>query len=449
MYKIFRKPFMILFALFLSLTLFTFTAFADDAVAIRVGDRTYSVSEVQQYVDRAAVSLQNNLGMTLSAIYGGDEAQAFLQDAAGHFVTMGMIERKADELGLSRLTREEEDSLWDFAREYYEQLWQQMSEKISTAYPDLEDADLEEIITETLETSGYTLDEVYNDARLTLIEGRLIERFCGEIAVTDEDAAAYYQEVYVQPDRELYENDILTFEQNVLFGGLTSCYVPEGYFYIKYILLNPTETAKGSVTVAQDRLEACQLELENARTALGLAALEQEDPDALGKAGAAYQAAEQAAADAEAALEDAKSAAEAEYESFYDLIAAALESGTSFEELMTQYSVLSDMTSAGEPGYPFHPDSVIWDPRLAEAARGLKRYGDLTHPIYALDSIYLVCRMDDMVTGAYEPDAETMTQLKDNLLLEKQTGKLDELIEEWKSGVEIEMDISGLKMPAL
>lgn len=423
-------------------------AFAEEeAIAVRVGDLTYTVTEVQQYADKTASQVQDLSGMTLAQLYEENTEVSYLTDAAEHFVTVGLTELKARELGLDQLTAEEEEALRAYAREYYEALWQQLKTSAAEAYPDLSGDDLEKAISKTLEDTGYTLDSLFREAYLALLEQRLADHFCPEITVTDEEVTAYYQENCVDPDLERYENDLDLFEQNVLMNGENSFYVPYGYFYLQYIVLEPVAKVSGPVTDAEYALLDAQELLQSAQTTLNLAALETGET-AMEDAVAAYQEAARQVQGAETALSERKTEAEAQYIPFHDLIAEAMANGETFDALVERYSVYAKQNPEDFKGTPFHPNSSLWDERLRAEAASLEKTGDLSEPVYVGGNILLLCRGEDIPGGPYEPDAETFEEMKDSLLLQKQTERLDTFLAEWRQDVNIEIDISGLTMPS-
>lgn len=427
--------------------LFSAAAAEEEKIAVRVGDLSYTVSEVQQYANKSAMRVESMTGMSLIQLYEENTDVSFLTEAAEHFVTVGMVELKARELELDRLTADEEAALTQYAREYYEALWQQMTDLVEENYPDVSGTDRERVISETMEESGYTLDSLYRECYLALLEQRLADRFCPEITVTDEEAAAFFADTYVRPDRERYENDIALFEQNVLMNGETCYYVPEGYRYIKYIVMNPVSKVSTPVKEAEYALQDAQDALQTAQQALNIAALDTEGTG-LETAAAEYQRAEQAVRKAEEDLDACKTAAEAEYLPFRALVGNAMAEGETFDALIERYSVYAEKNTEGFKGYPFHPGSGNWDERMRDAAAALGAEGDLSAPVYVNGGIYLLCRMEDVVCGEYQPDAETLEELKENLLLQKQAEQLDELIAGWKQDVNVVIDISELKMPA-
>lgn len=408
---------------------------------MRVGDQSYTVEEVQRYIDRAALNLQMTVGMEAADIY--EDPQEFLSEAAEYFVTKKILEDKFAEYGLDELSEDDEQALNLAAQQAYEQIWQAVSKQIEENYPDFADGD--RVVTETMETAGYSMDDLYDAARRELLQQRLLKQLCPDTDMTIEEARDWYLQEQVEPCRERYESDVPLFEQEILIPGSMSAYVPEGYYYIKYISLKPDGDIADALQDAELTVIETAKEKQAAYDALAQAALMEDADPAAAREG--YRKAEQALQEAESVLETAIAAAEEAFQPMADVVKTAMNDGVSFEELINRYSSRPEMNSADEPGFPFHPDSEVWDARIREAATGLKRYGECTDPVYSSGSIFIICRMDDMAGGAYEPTGEELDSIRENLLLVKQAQELEALVQEYRREYDISIDISQLSMP--
>ena len=417
------------------------SALAEAPVAVRVGDKSYTVEEVQRYIDHAALNVQMAVGAEVSGIY--EDREEFLSTAAEYFVTKTIVEDKCTEYGILPLSEDNEHMLNLAVQDAYEQVWQELSKQIREAYPDLTDSD--RLVTETMEESGYSMDDLYETARLELLRQLLLAELCPELDVTDEEALAWYTENMVAPYRERYENNVPLFEQEILFTGAQSTYLPEGYFYVKYITLDPDGEIAEALEGAELAVSEAEAEKQAAYDALAQEALIEDGDTATARE--RYRIAEQALEDAESAMKTASAAAEEAFRPMSDVVQAAMNDGVTFEELIARYSTDSEPASVDEPGFPFHPDSEIWNARLREAIAELTRYGECTDPVYSAGSLYIVCRMDEMAGGDYQPDEEELENIHQKLLMLKQAEKLDALLQEWRGAYEISVDVSQLTMP--
>ena len=104
----------------LILTLCPALAEADDPVVVRVGDFTFTKSQLQ-----SAVNSDIELTETLGQVYLTDEEkQAQREDTINRFICVGLIECKLQDAGRNDFTPEENENLKAAARNQYEQLWQ-------------------------------------------------------------------------------------------------------------------------------------------------------------------------------------------------------------------------------------------------------------------------------------------------------------------------------------
>ena len=417
-------------------------AAAESGAAVRVNDRVFTAETVQAYINETAANMPLTVGTTADALFG-DDKEAFLTAAAEHFVTVAIVEDKLAERGLDTFSPEEEEALQEYARQTYDLLWQSVADEIKEAYPDMDIPD--RVITQTMESAGYSMDGIYEKAAQSVLMDRFAAEFCPEVTVTEEEVMAAYRETYVEPDRLLYENDIGLFEENVLFSGNTTTYVPEGYFYVKYIAFRPSQERSDAITRAQLDLTEAETETEAARSALAEAALD-ENADLTTARERCRLAAETEEA-ARQALDEAIRLTEEDFAPMRSLIVTSLGEGESFESLIAAHSVQPAYVSPEEPGYPFHPDSPNWEDNVRDEIAGLTKYGDCTGAVYTGGFVCVYCRMDDMACGEYTPDAETRSEMSETLLLAKQSAAMDEKVAAWRDEYDIEIDISGLVFP--
>lgn len=410
------------------------------AAAVTVNGREFSTEEVQRYLNATAINIRLTLGASVLEVY--PDSREFLSDAAEHFVTVAIMDEHLKRLGLYDITPEEQQSLYLIAQQTYEQVWQRIydlvSENGSGTVPN------EKNITAIMETSGYSLDDIYQNALNELRQERLMEAFCSEITVTDEEALATYEETEVTPSRERYENNIPLFEQEVLLSGNPCAWIPDGYRYMKYILVRPPEALSDAVDAALLRCDEADIAVENAYQALAQAAIEGTD---LNEMRETYLMSVSEQETAYTMLNAAKQAAETAYLPLKDEIVNLLDNGLSFEELISRYSEAPTATDPAAPGYPVHRDSVIWDPAIRDATMALERYGECSDPVWAGGAVYILCRMDNMRSGAYELSSGELDNYKAVLLYNRRLIRLNQLTEEWREDCDISIDLSHLVVP--
>lgn len=416
-------------------------ASADDGVAVRVNDREFSVETVQRYINETAANMPLTIGQTAQELFAGAHEE-FLKAAAEHFVTVAIVEDKLKEKGLDKLSDEESESMQDYARQAYEQIWQSVSEQLKEEYP--EEPQTDRLVTETMENAGYSMDGIYEKAVQNLMLERFAAAYCPEVTVTEEELREFYRTSYIEPDRELYENNIPLFEEKVLYSGESSTYIPEGYYYVKFIALKTSDERAGAITRAEEALAAARAESQLAQAALTEAALADQD---LTEVRARYQAAQEAERQAEAALAESERQAETDYAPMADLVRTALANGETFESLIGKHSIQQLYTGRDEAGFPFHPASENWEEGVRERIAALTKAGECTDPVYTNGTVCIYCRMDDLVCGEYEPDEAAWEELRSSLLEAKQSEATNEKVAEWRGDYQVMIDLSVLTFP--
>ncbi|MCQ2458026.1 MAG: hypothetical protein MJ142_04740 [Clostridia bacterium] len=429
--------------IFILLAVFcTGIARAEGNVCVRVEKREFTREEVQKYINRSAISLELASGESMAAVYDPESRQEFIQLAAEHFVTVGVLREKLAGIGKEIPEPEEENELRAFSRTWYEEVWQNFSERLAETYPDGNYP--ESFVTEVMTAAGYDMDDLYDMALLELQQQRLIELYCADVQVTADEAMAFYTENYVEPDREKYENNPVLFESDVIVNRGSAAYVPDGFFYIRFLILNPNGERMREIEKAQYAYEDSMAAWEAAGEALKTAALNGEN---LESAQTLYLQEEQNMNNALTALTEAREAAAADYAPLMETIRQALNDGADFSGMISMYGEKGNDTAMGENGYLFHPQSGIWYPDFVAQVSRLEKPGDLTEPFFAGTGVYIVQRGEDLPGGPYDPGEELLEQIRGEMLYERQTSRLNELADEWRQDMDVTVDLTGLEFP--
>lgn len=404
-----------------------------DPAAVRVGEVSYPLSLVQfavdPYADAAAASDE-----TLTE----ERKQEILRQTEAHFIGLGVIENKLRELGKNDFTEDEMDILRSQAAFQYEQTWQQIYRDAKQYSEDI----TQEEITSWMTEKGYTQDAFLRELLVSERESRILDLYCSDVTVTDEEAETYYREQFLEPDKERYGADVPLYEEEILLPGRTSFYVPEGYRYIKNILLAFPEKTAGE-------LSAIEVDGKKALSAA------QKAYDKLARAAAAGQDQTELKADydkkmeAVARLEDKYREKEKEaIPLLSDTIAAIREqlaAGISIETLLQQYSLDQQQTGADKPGALYHPESVLWPPEAHAVIDAVAAPGGLSEPYCDQLGVHLVYYAGNAPGGERELLPEERVQLQESALYYAQLQKLDNLIDSWLPAYEVFTDLSGIR----
>lgn len=356
--------------------------------AVRVGDVVYDLQTVQSALASSRL-LYETAGVSLN-----DEQEQQLADSVlEHFIGLGVLESLLREAGQAEFDDQTQSLLDQQAQQTYEAAWQQVAAGIRGDSPDVTDRQIDAFLADM----GCTPEAYRQQLELELKNQRVLDRYCGEIALGDGEALAYYEQNYVSVCRERYEGNIPLFEQEVLVSGGVSYYVPEGYRRIKHIVMALPEDIV-------ERLSALQS---------GSSAISQDEWQAM----------------LDAAGKTMKPKTDAIYQ--------ALADGESFESQMRLYSYDTGVAPE-DAGYLIHADSVLWDDGFLKAAMALEHPGDVSEPVVTTAGIHIILYAGDEPAGPLALTQEQQELLEQEALADKQTRALEELVSRYRDDYEIE-----------
>ena len=356
--------------------------------AVRVGDVVYDLQTVQSALASSRL-LYETAGVSLN-----DEQEQQLADSVlEHFIGLGVLESLLREAGQAEFDDQTQSLLDQQAQQTYEAAWQQVAAGIRGDSPDVTDRQIDAFLADM----GCTPEAYRQQLELELKNQRVLDRYCGEIALGDGEALAYYEQNYVSVCRERYEGNIPLFEQEVLVSGGVSYYVPEGYRRIKHIVMALPEDIV-------ERLSALQS---------GSSAISQDEWQAM----------------LDAAGKTMKPKTDAIYQ--------ALADGESFESQMRLYSYDTGVAPE-DAGYLIHADSVLWDDGFLKAAMALEHPGDVSEPVVTTAGIHIILYAGDEPAGPLALTQEQQELLEQEALADKQTRALEELVSRYRDDYENE-----------
>ena len=405
---------------------------AEDPVVVRVGDFSYTQSQLQASLDNA---------LEISEMLRGDapseeEKAARLETAIESYIDMGIIENKLTEAGKNDFSETELEDLNQAASSKYDEFWQLLYQQMQKANESVEEKD----VTETMEAMGYTFEAILNEYILQARQNRAVELFVGDFALSQEQVDAYYEEQFVAPDREDYKDDLEKYEMEILANDNDSFYTPEGYRYIRQIVLQYPEEAISACKRLQIQMSRAAQSLTKALQTLTLAATEFDGTtDAISEAKTAYDSAAQQMTDAQNQYMDAlRQATEPLIKDQVDEIMAQFNAGIDFGTLLNKYSTDRTDKNLNGDGYPFHPDSPNWPQTFTDAARALEKPGDISEPVYTEQGVHILYYAGDVPAGEHVLTDDERKLLNAAALRYYQLEKLDGLLEGWRADYEIE-----------
>lgn len=405
---------------------------AEDPVVVRVGDVRFTKSQVHPLLQ---TDIQ--LAQVIDGVYLTEEERKTQKEATiERIIGVGLIEAKLEDAGQNDFTEEEEAILKENARNYYEQLWQGIWQKVEESGENF----TEDQLSEFLEDSGYTVKAIYEEMKASERRFRAVGLFCPGLVITEDMIQEYYREQFLNPDRERYENNLDLYEEEILAQRNESFYTPEGYRGIKQILLSYPGEVERALRNERARVNLDVRQLSSAVQALVAAATTAETWEDMKDARASYDAADE---EMNAALKDytekRKKRTEPLIQPTAEAIRNEMEKSADFDSLIRKYSTDTSETNLGLTGYPFHPESKNWSKEFAEAARALEKPGDISQPVYSDLGVHILYYAAQIPGGEHVLTQEEEEMLRSSAMDYYQGLELDKLIEEWKKDYEIEV----------
>ncbi|MDO4739961.1 MAG: peptidylprolyl isomerase [Eubacteriales bacterium] len=428
------------FALFLAFSLYAALAVgsaAEDPIVVQVEDQVYRLSQVQAYWDQIALETAE-AGYVLTS----DEIANMRRSVLDSFVGIGVMETKYREFGLDELSEEQLQTIEANAQRLYGEYVQLYAQNIARQYGRTSEEALEYAET-FMELDGITLDYARAQALAAFRDGQMLEYVAGDLAeLSDEEVQLFYEENFVQPSKELYAQDIPSFERDVLYYGGSSFFLPAGYRYMKQIVLPMPEAVQTEIAQIEEELIEVNSQIEQLSNRLySLSLLESDTTETQNALQSARARAEELQAEANKAAESLLSL----YEEEIAQILEQLAQGEDFDAIADEYSADTHMP---EEGYLVCAESVLYEVRLRDAVMGLDRIGDTTGPVLGRSGVHFLQYAADAQEGAVPLEGELKEQMALTARAEKQYEILAAYIETWKSDCAVFTDGSKLTTPS-
>lgn len=427
----FKEKKIIAVILLLLLCGIAFAEQADDPVVVRVGDFSYPLSLAQQSLD-SAIKLSD---ATSEEPMSEEERAQLALDIIDNLVGIGLVETKLTEAGKHDFTEEEEEQMRAAARSRYEQLWQSVYQMMQSNGVDA----TEQEVADAMDEEGYTLDALYWEYEVSERQRRAIELFVPPIILNETELKDFYESQFVAPDRERYKDDVALYEKEILLADNESFYTPEGYRYIRQILLEYPKEVTKALEPYKKKMEKGQKRFADALLKLTEIVTTTDDWSDLDEPRAAYDA-EMAALEKlnreytdrrrEAALPLAQDT--------IDSIMTQYRAGIDFKTLITRFSADTSERNVTGPGYPLHPDSEGWPEDFVAAGMALQEPGDVSEPVLTDKGIHILYYDSAIPAGDHVLTDEETEMLKQSALYYYQVQELIKLFEEWKPDYDIE-----------
>ena len=403
----------------------------EDPVCVRVGEFCYPLSLVQESLD-SAIALSDALS---DEPMSDEERDQMAQDVVENIVGIGLIENKLTEAGQHDFTAEESEMMRAAASSRYEELWQGLYRMMTENGQEV----TEEEVVEALKEEGYTLDALYREYEVSERQRRAIALYVPNILLTEAQLDEYYETQFLAPDRERYAKDIAAYEREILAGDNESFYTPEGYRYVRQILLEYPEAVESALKPEKAKVETAGKAGSEAVAKLTQVATSAEDGSEVDEPRAAYDAAMAQLETANRAYADRRREVTMPLiQDTLDAIDERLAAGIDFVSLISKYSADVTERNVTGAGYPIHPESTGWPTEFLEAAMALEKPGDVSEPVLTEKGVHILYYGGDIPAGDHVLTEDERELLKESALYHYQVEALTKLFEDWKHDYDIE-----------
>lgn len=362
-----------------------------------------------------------------------DSLELYYSVSMEQAITLKLIQLTAAELGVDQFTQEELDDLyatsdseWQYALDNYVSYNLDTStatdDEKAAAYDDAE---------AYYSLMGYTKDSLRQSYVDNEIYTRVTDELCKDVTVTEDEVLAYYNDT-VQSDQETYGTDADAYEMQLLmyqygYADQEPWYKPEGYRYVKHILLAVDDDLMTAYTDLLARYEEQMSDEEAAADTTDAADTTETDATATAEPTEEPVTAED--------IDAAKEAILASVQTEIDEINQKLAEGVSFDDLMTEYGIDTAMTDGSYPdGYEVSLASYGYVTEFVSAAFSVDNIGDISEPYISEYGVHIVKYVGDVPSGPVELTDDLKASIEQTLLDEKD----NEVLDAWHNAADIQ-----------
>ena len=446
-------------------------------VVAKVGDTEITKTEWTEYRDYLVAYEQQMMQQYYGISLPMDEAsmESYGELALEQLIESAVVEDKMEELGYLELTEEETaeveayaDNMLDLYKmmiryqnypglETVEEEQARLAEEAAEATPSepqetvatVTDAMLDEMLTNDLNTVGYTREYFVTTQTMTKQSEKLKAHTYEGVTVTDEQVKAEFDSK-VAAQKETYDANPAAYaqaEQN----GLALYYMPAGYRGVKNLLVALSDenqeairTLNSELTAAQNLLSSGNADLEELK-AQDTAEYDEEALNAHAEQIAALETqiadAQKTVDETQAKLEETTEAAFAEILPTANEALAKAQAGEDFDALLETYGADNGMTV--EPnktrGYLVCEGLNLYEPSFQDAAMALANVGDVSAELVKTNYGYHILQYaGDIAGGEVEYTDEVKNAIYDEMLTEAQNAAYEAAVTQWVSEAKVE-----------
>lgn len=409
----------------------------------------------QTFVASYNTLLNNELQMQqLYQMYGlqapAIDYPALQNSAKDDVIRQELIRQNAVALGLDQLTQDEQDKLKEDVDNSYAETLEQLKEYYLSDTK-LEGEELDHELEHLAEETGNTIDRIESKLKADLISDKLRAETVKDAVVGDEEVLEEY-DAKVSDDKAAYDEDPDSYGEDVN-GGQTPYYAPEGYRYIKQVLVKFLEDDQAEIDRIQGEKSTADTELQTAKDAKtahdeAMSAeditedekktLEEKTPEL---ADAVLNAQEKADKLARELLTARNKGYENILAKAQDIYNKAVAEGGDFDALAAEFNQDAGMPATG---YAVREGFASFDEAFVKPAMALAAIGDVAEPSQGIYGYYIVQYAGDIPSGPISYDS-VKEAIHGELLTAKQNEVWEAAITGWKEAADIKEHMDRLE----
>ena len=343
-----------------------------------------------------------------------------------------VLEQQAKAQGFDQLTDEEKaevDAEFKTAYDEYKENFRDQAESEAELDSTIDvETRLDEIAKAQLETDGSSYDEVIQDYYLSKAIEKLQQSVYDSVSLSDDDVKAWYDSTKESQITEI-QAEPTAYENYAGGAGTTpALYAPEGYRYVKHILIKFEENEE--LTAQMDELTAQKTTLETELTTL-------KEDEAANAAAITEKEGQIAELDAQYAQLETQYKASALAKA-QDVL-ARLQAGEDFATLMAEFNEDTGVAEGGayaETGYLVGPGTTDYYQSFTDAANALANVGDYSELVETGYGFHIL-RLESLVTPGEVAFETVKEECRSAATTEKQEAEWAAKQQEWTEASEV------------
>ncbi len=406
-------------------------------VIIEVSGKTFAKAEVQQ-------AIQNVLDYQeyIYSVYGLSfdrtdvEAIASAQDSAiSSLIEEAVTGQKVTEYGLDQFTEEELAQI----NKTVEDTYANISDTVKNSYftqTELTGEELDAAVNTKILEIGYgTKEEMLEQEKQTTSLDKLRDMVVRDVTVTEDEIQAQYA-TNVSQARQTYAETLTQYASDVSNGAILY-YAPQGYRYVKNLLIKISDEDKAALTELSTQLSDDQDTLSAIQTAVSELP---EDPaaDTEDQKKSREELTGQAdtltaeIADLTAQLDVLTESAYAAIQPKVDEVLTRIAAGEAFDTLIAAYGEDPGMTQEPQKstGYLLCEGLTTYLEVFVNESMALDAVGDISEPFRSDSGIHIVQYAGDLPEGQAKL-SDIRDQIEAEILEGKQDTLYDEIVNQW------------------